>query len=666
MTSRWLTRFVLTLILIINCFPLAAGAVTASEVTPPTSEPPATSGSLDLIGQTTSATDFTATVRSVVNGSATIDITIYRKNSSRESLRSSIAGGSLGTPLDSTEPITLSQSRLIEASVPLATPGSTNTNFTAITLDTPGVYPAVVSLRSTNDALLDSFITHIVVAPVETLEPIRVVTVLELNADPALQADGSRTLSDATVGNIEALVAAVTNQPNGPLHLGITPETLNALPSTAGLLATRNQIDILPRPYVEIDTTAWYDVGLDSEYIGILSAGLSAASGATGSVPDMTVWPAQESLNPQVLSYLGALGVEQILFREDHLESLPPETFPLTLTQKFDIIDANNRRFPSAVIDSQISDRFPRGTDPELAAHELLAELSVLYFEQPGVERGIIIAPPNDWPISAPFLSELRQGLATNPLLMATDLGNYFANVSTAFHAGQAVTFGPNLVRHMVATPPPNIEAFARSYADTQASIFSLRSLLGADHPFLPSLDERLLVAASSSLSQEQAAQYIATIRNDITAITDQIVIGEPPRRITFASRSGRFPLIIENTLDTPAAVLIGLSSDKLNFPDGPEQSFTLDPGINEIELVVHARLSGDATLQILVTSPDRTIHLSEFRSTVRTTALNGVGLIIAIVALAFLAIWWLRTHNNRRPNPDLIVVPDSTTESTG
>jgi hypothetical protein len=666
MIYRWLSRLVLTLILIVNCFPLAAGAETATEATPITSEPSATSGSLDLIGQTTSATDFTATVRSVVDGSATIDITIYRKKSNRESLRASIAGGPLGTPLDTTKPITLSQSGLVEASVALATPRSTNTNLKAIDLATPGVYPAVVSLRSTNDLLLDSFITHIVVAPAEPVEAIRVVTVLELNAEPALQADGSRTLSDATLGDLEALVAAVTNQPNGPLHLGITPETLNALPSTTGLLATSNQIDILPRPYVDIDTTAWYDVGLDSEYIGILSTGLNAANGATGSVPDMTIWPAQESLNPRVLSYLGALGVEQVLFREDHLEPLPTDTFPLTLTQKFDIIDANGRRFPSAVIDTQISDRFPRGTDPELAAHQLLAELSVLYFEQPGVERGIIITPPHDWPISAPFLSELRNGLTTNPLLVATDLSDYFSDVSTAFHAGQALTLGPNLIRHMVATPPNNIEAFARSYADTQATIFSLRSLLGADHPFLPSLDERLLVSASSALSQEKAAQYITTIRNDITAITDHIVIGEPPRRITFASHSGRFPLTIENALDTPAAVLIGLSSDKLGFPDGSEQPFTLNPGTNKIELLVNARLSGDATLQIVVTSPDRTIHLGDYRSTVRTTALNGVGLIIAIVALVFLAVWWLRTHNSRRPNPDLIFVPDSTTESTG
>lgn len=75
------------------------------------------------------------------------------------------------------------------------------------------------------------------------------------------------------------------------------------------------------------------------------------------------------------------------------------------------------------------------------------------------------------------------------------------------------------------------------------------------------------------------------------------------------------------------------------------------------IELEVVARSSGDAPLDIRLTTPDGGRVLDESRITVRTTAFSGVGVVLMGAAAVFLAVWWTRTilrerRTSRRRHP--------------
>jgi hypothetical protein len=117
--------------------------------------------------------------------------------------------------------------------------------------------------------------------------------------------------------------------------------------------------------------------------------------------------------------------------------------------------------------------------------------------------------------------------------------------------------------------------------------------------------------------------------------------------------------VVIENGMGRNVSLLVSMSSEKLEFPDGDSVIVDIPPGVHEISLDVSARTSGDSVLDLTLSSPDRGIALDSTRVTVRSTALSGLGLIIAGIALLFLLVWWVRTRRSRRPNRRLIVAHD-------
>ena len=114
--------------------------------------------------------------------------------------------------------------------------------------------------------------------------------------------------------------------------------------------------------------------------------------------------------------------------------------------------------------------------------------------------------------------------------------------------------------------------------------------------------------------------------------------------RVTLATRSATLPVEIRNDQGLAINVVVRVSSDKLRFPDGEELRLALEPGINEIEIPVETVGSGDARIQISVTSPDGRLDLAAGAVDVRSTAVSGLGLIVSLVSLAILLTWWART----------------------
>ena len=83
-------------------------------------------------------------------------------------------------------------------------------------------------------------------------------------------------------------------------------------------------------------------------------------------------------------------------------------------------------------IDGGLVHHFDEPGDSVLAATHLLADLSQLYFDSPSVERGTVIAPPDDWEPSPAFLDTFLAGLEVSPLLAPVTIDDYFRTVPRA------------------------------------------------------------------------------------------------------------------------------------------------------------------------------------------------------------------------------------------
>jgi hypothetical protein len=587
-----------------------------------------------------------------------VELTVHPKVDSRSEFESSIADGPRDLPLLVVSSELDGQSQ-VSFSVPLTVepePGS-------LTLDEAGVYPVEVSLLDIDGTRIARLTTHIVLVP-DTLagqEPLTVALAVPLRTDVALQPNGVVSVTPADQGSIDSLTSALRAVPDVPATLSLSPETVSSL-DAARRNALRDALNgrlLLPRPFVDLDVTAWLDAGLDSEYLNALAAGLTTTIDLLSTEPATNIWLAGSTLTPNSLATLGGLGYEKIVFEEDELEALDASAFPLTLTQQFLVEDANGQRYPAAAIDEELRSRFAIGADPTLAAHQILAEMSVLFFDQPGRQRGVIAAPPDDWSADAGLLRIVLDGLNGNPILTPVTMDTWFDTVGSAFEGGQNADLGFTLDREIESTPAFDLSAFSRRYSTTAADLFSFSRLVGPDDGALAAMNDLLLIAGTTGLSATESDQYLRAITAEVNESTAAIRLVDPPRRITFAAREGAVPVVIENAIGRDVSLLVSMSSEKLEFPDGDSVIVDIPPGVHEISLDVSARTSGDSVLDLTLSSPDRGLTLDSTRVTIRSTALSGLGLIIAGIALLFLLVWWIRTRRSRRLNRRLIVSND-------
>ena len=162
------------------------------------------------------------------------------------------------------------------------------------------------------------------------------------------------------------------------------------------------------------------------------------------------------------------------------------------------------------------------------------------------------------------------------------------------------------------------------------------------ERELVETLERALLLSGTYGLTETQRDAYLAVVAQ---TVRDTVAAIQPPsqQRITLTSRSGSIPMLIRNSLDHDVIVRLDLNSDKLDFPDGDSLLWRLSPGVNQVQVAVQAKTSGDAVLEINVNSPTGLLALGESQLTVRATSLSGTGVGIAAAALAILLVWWAR-----------------------
>jgi hypothetical protein len=534
----------------------------------------------------------------------------------------------------------------------------------------PGVYPVVVELLDPNGDPLASLRTYLTRLPAagtaEGAVPLSVAVVVPLHAPPA---DLDATAPGPATGPVEAtdaLAVTLASHPSVPVVLVPTPESLAAADfvdteAVSGLAAALAGGEVLPGPWVALEEAAWAEA--DAGALTRLAArGERTLSGLLDTSPAAArLVPSGASL-AEVATLVDG-GARAVIVAEDDLEPLDTDDFPYTLARPFDLDlssaasdddegDTTDRRVVRAVAaDAALQELAATADgDPILAANQVLADLAVIASDEPESARVATLSLPAAAADSPAFLEALLSGLeppaTAAPVVSASTLTAALDTVEPA--GADGITANPDdpLVRRLAQEGAVgDVSGLAASLFREAIEIGSYRSVFGPDDPGAARCDDVLATAAAEDLERDARAAALGSIETLIGGRLSGLE-GPASQQVRLTDREGRIQLVLTNVTGTPADVTLRLRGDRLVFPDVPDGILPvhLAEESTRVELRVIARSSGDAPLDILLTTPDGRRLLGQSRITVRTTAFSGVGVVLMGAAAAFLAVWWTRT----------------------
>jgi hypothetical protein len=522
-----------------------------------------------------------------------------------------------------------------------------------------GVFPVRVDLRERGSGrVAQRFTTHLVYLPVANLGPkLGVSLVLPFHAPPGLPAAGGRQLKG--VEQLVAVPAALDALGTTPAALAPTPETLATLAAGAderdvtllrGLQQRAANMTVLAGTYVPTSLPALLGAGLGTELAAQVDRGTTVVGDVLRARPDARTWLAREPLDDSSLALLATRGFDRVVTPETQLQ--PLATQKITLTQTFRLRTRGDHPIDAAVADTGLSSHFDNRIDPVLAANQFLADLAVLFLDQPGAERRAVVAvAPREWKADRQFLDTAVAGLAQSPILETISLDGLFSSVPWA--RGDD---GRPLVRSLAVPRTPALNDIAGDVRTARRRLDALASVLGTSAAVQATLEERLLLAESAELrTTRQRQPYLNAVMRGVDAQTHEI---RPPngRSITLTARRGEIPVTFQNRTGVSAKVVVKVQSDKLDFPRGTTQLLELTRRNTTERFPVVLRTSGAFPLRITLESPDGGMVIGQARLTIRSTAASRVSLVVSLGAALFLAVWWgrhaLRGRRARRLVP--------------
>ena len=631
-----------------------------------------------------------------------LSFTVYHPLSTRSAFDETLSGRSLGSVAAQSPGIALSgfstdAQGVTHVTIPVdgdTTPTGTG-NWTADLGCRPGscanVYPVKVTLGDASGSGAQ-LITYLVYDdPSSTSEPLRLALVVPLGLAPPT-ADGAGHVPAPTrgaLGTLEGLVGAVTASPPVPVTLAPDPATLDELvvsghghtaSEVAGLSGSSAR-QTLAGPFVPVDAGALVGAGLPGELSAQLHRGSDVLGApAFGVHASKGTWVARTALDQAAVNQLAP---------DDGHMVVPPgsvsgPTGPLTPTQPFTLTPAAGSTGPvkgtgdvtAMVSDAGLGARLvsARGAGAALAAVQLLAEASLIYYEVPNLRgpggtpapRGVVAVPPAAWAPSTSFVSSVLAGLAGNPVVQAVTLDQLFAQVPVGAD-NQTTT------RHLVtstagtatgATIPTHVARALRDARGRQTGFASALAGSAAGATTAQGVGDLLLAAESSLLSVRQQQAALAGYTSALNQRLRGLGVRSDTIRLTAGTAS--VPITLLRNTGYPVTVVVRLTSDKLRFPMADTQvpgaickspqvqtsadrsSFsalcTLDHATNAVYVNMSARASGDFQIHVALESPAGSLVLAGGQLTVRSLSTSAVAIALSVGAALVLLVWWGRT----------------------
>jgi hypothetical protein len=426
-----------------------------------------------------------------------------------------------------------------------------------------------------------------------------------------------------------------------------------------GLQAVAAGRPLLALPYVRTSPDALAEAGLSGELAHQLDRGIAVLADVLGALPSESAWLATDDLGTAGLQLLDALGTERVLVAPDQVERLsdgvlsPARPFLVTPPRSRgrdgdDEDDDRPRTLEALATDAHLDELLHDDVAPALVASRTFADLAMLWFEQPGTPRAVVL--PVDASIDGAAVRALLDGLSSATLFRPVALDDAFATALPLRGSD-----GETLRRALVPDDAGRIgTAVASDVTDLRALRGSVQRTVGAAAPILDEIDSHLLRATAVGLDGAARAGEVDAARAAVDGLADGV---ETPAEvgITLTAREGTVPLTIRNTTGSPLDVEIRLRSPKLELPGGDTFAMTLTEDTSRLDIAVRARASGSFPFEIEVTSPDGRLRLATTRYSVRSTAVSGVGVVLSAGAGLFLIVWWARHWREARRSAKLV-----------
>jgi Family of unknown function (DUF6049) len=286
----------------------------------------------------------------------------------------------------------------------------------------------------------------------------------------------------------------------------------------------------------------------------------------------------------------------------------------------------------------------------------MIATLEFTHFENAyeADARGVIVEPPASWQPSDTLLSTLLTELAGNPILSPVTLDQFFTQVPKG---GNDEPASRHLAAGAASTSGAITKSAARHLAAGRAHLTSFSAaVVGHQHPavFL-ALSDLLLASENRSFDPAQRAAALAVFIQRF-GIEVNLVSLAAQSTITFTSRTASIPVSVISSAPFPVKVVLSLSSDKFDFPDGSTRTVTLTHPTTPVRIDAHSVTSGDRLpVEVTLTTPDGQLVIARAELTVHSTSISIVGIALTVLAALVLLVWWVRTWRKgrrKRPRP--------------
>jgi hypothetical protein len=643
-------------------------------VTPPSPGAPATF-TLDLSARNAPA-------------GAQVAVDLYPRLDARDHFEDVVSHGPRNTPLSEATPIALDQ-----LSADRSTPGGADLNLQVVTTQSTGggqrlglacsgltstgtctgVYPVTVALLDASGVGLHRFTTFLTFSSVPSASPLDFAWVLPFSSPVSVAVKATTPapalppLTRSQVALLTGLASAVHAAQSVPITIEASPETLSKLESRGASgrnavamlsqLSSNQSVDEVPAaPYVPINLAALSSAGEPTEITAQMAAGVTVLRKLRVQTGPALPWIATTSVGKGIGSGLSRVGATQVVVQDTSLAptpTAPPNTWASAFNLTF---TGSSRPVRAAETDSFLDGQFRHaGTDPALAASQVLADLAMVHFEAPYTAhvRGMVAVPPAGWAPNLVFVRTLLSGLAGNPVVRAVTLSRFFSEVATAgMRSLQANGTGSTLHRSL-----------ARSLSAARLRLTQFTHSVKGRPPVLAQLDHLLLAAESEQLVRPSAAGAVAVFERVLSHQLHRVTFATPGT-FTLTARTGVIPITVVSSAKYTIVGTLTVSGAKFEFPGRADEAahpMTLDHVTNAWRVKVTARTSGDLPLEVRFTSPSGLL-IAQDKLTVRSTATSIVGILLTALALAVLLAWWARTWRVKRrgrKRPADLVEPD-------
>ena len=550
-------------------------------------------------------------------------------------------------PTENSFQITLTQEQIIkkEITVELNTNSPTNNSV----FSEPGtVRPLIVKSYTSDQKNSETLVFPLIHLPkTEKLNTISLAFIFQINAKPPLQHDGTYIIDREAITQLTNLVETLKNNPEIKITISLPPATLSSLSQSKNpkdellLLDIKNlaetQLHIISSPFVTSDPEAWRLIDRFETYNDLLNRGDRQITNQLQIEPDRSFSFVANSAVIETLDALNKVGIKTFITEFSHIDPTPENKIDPFISLQGD----NGKVFKVFILDDTINFYLNKLENKNSDMQFLLGDLSLIAMDENKEEKNLIVKIPND--LSGNLLNQFLTTLQNFPKINIKALPNLVDHAEKNQKVDKTKYVLWNKSPQDISTRAPNQNL-------AKAAIRAYSEVIGKPHPNTSFLYELLDTTSASELNENDTSKYFTTIYEEIVKVIDGFTSPEN-QNVRLTSRKAELPFTLQNNLNHDANVVLILQSDgRISFPAGQTLEVKLNPGTNKIKIPVSSRASGDSQIRIGVRSPDKE-HLLQLDSNsllIRTTRLSGVGILLFVSAVFFLAFWWLRSRRLR------------------